>query len=57
MEKKKQNKSKIISIILMILIILGTGTIIIKQITTPNLWLTQLQDNSSRQMMGYIMKT
>lgn len=57
MEKKKQNISKIIQITIILLIILGIGTVIVKQVTTPNVWLTQLQDNSSRQMMGYIMKT
>ena len=57
MEKKKQNISKIIKITIIILIILGIGSVIVKQVTTPNLRLTQLQDNSSRQMMGYIMKT
>lgn len=57
MEKKKQNISKIIQITIILLIILGIGTVIIKQVTTPNVRLTQLQDNSSRQMMGYIMKT
>ncbi len=57
MEKKKQNISKIIQITIILLIILGIGTVIIKQATTPNVRLTQLQDNSSRQMMGYIMKT
>lgn len=57
MEKKQQNISKIIQITIIFLIILGIGTVIIKQVTTPNVKLTQLQDNSSRQMMGYIMKT
>ena len=57
MEKKKQNISKIIQITIILLIILGIGTVIIKQVITPNVRLTQLQDNSSRQMMGYIMKT
>lgn len=57
MEKKQQNISKIIQITIILLIILGIGTVIIKQVTTPNVRLTQLQDNSSRQMMGYIMKT
>lgn len=57
MEKKQQNISKIIQITIIFLIILGIGTVIIKQVTTPNVRLTQLQDNSSRQMMGYIMKT
>lgn len=56
MEKKQQNISKIIQITIIFLIILGIGTVIIKQVTTPNVRLTQLQDNSSRQMMGYIMK-
>lgn len=57
MEKKKQNISKIIQITIILLIILGIGTVIIKQVITPSVRLTQLQDNSSRQMMGYIMKT
>lgn len=57
MEKKKQNISKIIQITIILLIILGIGTVIVKQVITPNVRLTQLQDNSSRQMMGYIMKT
>lgn len=57
MEKKKQNISKIIQITIILLIILGIGTVIIKQVITPNVRLIQLQDNSSRQMMGYIMKT
>lgn len=57
MEKKQQNISKIIQITIIFFIILGIGTVIIKQVTTPNVRLTQLQDNSSRQMMGYIMKT
>ena len=57
MEKKKQNISKIIQITIILLIILGIGTVMIKQVITPNVRLTQLQDNSSRQMMGYIMKT
>ena len=57
MEKKKQNISKIIQITIILLIILGIGTVIIKQVITPTVRLTQLQDNSSRQMMGYIMKT
>lgn len=57
MEKKQQNISKIIQITIIFLIILGIGTVIIKQVTTPNVRVTQLQDNSSRQMMGYIMKT
>lgn len=57
MEKKQQNISKIIQITIIFLIILGIGTVVIKQVTTPNVRLTQLQDNSSRQMMGYIMKT
>lgn len=57
MEKKKKNISKIIQITIILLIILGIGTVIIKQVITPNVRLTQLQDNSSRQMMGYIMKT
>lgn len=57
MEKKKQNIPKIIQITIILLIILGIGTVIIKQVITPNVRLTQLQDNSSRQMMGYIMKT
>lgn len=57
MEKKQQNISKIIQITIIFLIILRIGTVIIKQVTTPNVRLTQLQDNSSRQMMGYIMKT
>ena len=59
MENKTKNKKilKLLSVILIITIIFGTGAIIVNQVMVPNIWLIQLKDNSSRQMMGYIIKT
>ena len=59
MENKIKNKKilKLLSVILIITIIFGTGAIIVNQVMVPNIWLIQLKDNSSRQMMGYIIKT
>lgn len=54
---KSKKTTKIVTIVLAIAIILGIGIIDSKQVTTQNVLLTQLKDNSSRQMMGYIMKT
>lgn len=48
---------KIIALVLGICVIVGISVIDVGKYTKQEIELTQLQDNSSRQMMGYIIKT
>ena len=48
---------KLIALVLGICVIVGISVIDVDKYAKQEIELTQLQDNSSRQMMGYIIKT
>ena len=59
MEKKQKNNilKNIVIIIIVFFIIIASAVVINQNINQKKIELTQLQANSHRQMMGYIIKT